>query len=143
MDQIAGDPSLATSGLPELAVALGVLGVGEAEGKWTIARADPGQPTSGALQVTPTGGTVAQRLFFVANTEAALQLKAADIVRDDEPDVVIVYSTAPAPRQPRSSRSALGRTGARATREVGIRSLLRDSNSLAELKMRFREEAVL
>ena len=56
VDQIAGDPSLATSGLPELAVALGVLGVGEAEGKWTIARADPGQPTSGALQVTPTGG---------------------------------------------------------------------------------------
>ena len=143
VNQIAGDPSLVTSGLPELAVALGLLGVGEAEGEWTIARADPAQPTSGALQVKPTGGVVAQRLFFVANTEVALQLKLSGLVRDDEPDVVIVYSTAPAPRQPRSPRLAPGRTGARATREVGIRSLLSDSSSLVELKTRFREEAVL
>ena len=143
VNQIAGDPSLVTSGLPELAVALGVLGVGEVEGEWTIARADPAQPTSGAVQVNPTEGDVAQRLFFVANTEAALQLHLDGVIRDDEPDVVIVYSTAPALRQPRSPRSAPGRTGARAIREVGVRSLLRDSSSLAELKMRFREEAIL
>ncbi len=86
---------------------------------------------------------------FVGNYDFAdllavfLKGSATAPVRDDEPDVVIVYSTAPAPRQPRSPRSAPGRTGARATREVGVRSLLRDSSSLAELKMRFREEAVL
>jgi hypothetical protein len=140
---IAGDPALVTSGLPELAAALGVLGLGETEGDWTLGRADPRVLTSGAVTVTPAGATVARRVFFAANIEAALQLYLAGVVRDDEPDVVILYSTAPSSRLPRSPRAAPGRTGAVVTREVGIRSLLSNAATSAEFRRLLREEAVL
>lgn len=141
--QIGGDPAVMTSGLPELAVALGILGLGEAGGDWTLGRADPSGPNAGAVTVTPAGGSVPQRVFFVANVEAALQLYHDGVVHDSEADVVIFYSTAPIPRFPRSPSSARGRTGAIVTREVGIRPLLGNAGTLAEFQKRFREDAVL
>ncbi len=120
IQQIGGDPAVMTSGLPELAAALGVLGLGAAGGDWILGRVDPSGPRAGAVTVTPAGGSVPQRVFFVANVEAALQLYHDGVVNDSEADVVIFYSTAPIPRLPRSPSSARGRTGAVVTREVGI-----------------------
>lgn len=143
INMIAGLPDLMTSGLPELAAALGALGLGEASGDWTLGRADPREPTSGAVTVMPTGGKGAQKVFFVANVEAALQLYLAGVIRDDEPDAVIFYSTAPPSRLPRSPRAAPGRTGAAVIREVGVRPLLSHAVTLADFQKRLREEAVL
>jgi hypothetical protein len=141
--EIAGDPAVVTSGLPELAAALGALGLGQAGGDWVLGRADPAEPRFGAMTVTRAGASVAQRVFFVANVEAALQLYHGGVIQDDEPDAVIFYSTAPVPRFPRSPRSAPGRTGAAVTREVGVRPVLSNAGTLAEFQKRLREEAVL
>jgi hypothetical protein len=140
-NQIPADPGNATSGLPELATVLGLLGLGERDGHWALERADPVAPLNGSARVTPTG-SAPQRVFFVANQEAALQLHMAGIVGADDPDAVVVYSTAPEPRPTRSPH-ARRRTGIPATRRVGLRPLLRDAPNLAELRRRFRTEAVL
>lgn len=141
VNQIPADPGNATSGLPELASGLALLGLGEADGLWAIERADPAAALNGAARLTPTGGAP-QRIFFVANQEAALQLHIAGIVGENDPDAVIVYSTAPETRATRSPH-ARRRTGVPATRRVGLRPLLRDAADLAELRRRFRTEAVL
>lgn len=142
VNQIANAPDMVTSGLPEFAVALGLLGLGEQVGNWTITLSDSTKRDAGVLQATPIGGT-GQKIFFAANSDAALQLYINGIVHDDEANAVIVHSMAPTTRLPRSPRGAPGRTGAVRTREVGIRSLLRDTATLADLQRQFREEAIL
>ncbi len=142
VSQIVNSPDLVTSGLPEFAAALGILGLGEQAGNWTIMPSDPAHPDTGVFQITTSGGN-AHRLFFVANSAAALQLYQNHIVNDSEPDVVVVYSSGPVIRQPRSPRRAPGRTGAPTARKVGVRSLLLDAASLEDLQNRFRQEAVL
>jgi hypothetical protein len=141
--QIAADPATPMSGLPEAAATLGLLGLGVAEGLWAVQPAAPADLTTGSLTVLPAGVTQPQRIFFVANAEAALKLQIDNIVADDEPDAVILYSTSPPTRLRRSPRAAPGRTATALTREVGLRDLLTDAPSLADLKRRFREEAVL
>jgi hypothetical protein len=141
--QIAGDPATPLSGLPEAAATLGLLGAGLAEGLWQIQPSAPADLTTGSLQVIPHGSAAPQRLFFVANAEAALKLQVDNIVGEDEPDAIILYSTRPPTRLRRSPRAAPGRTAAVLTREVGLRDLLNDAPSLADFKRRFREEAVL
>jgi uncharacterized membrane protein len=143
LNMIDGDPGLITSGLPELAATLAILGLGEARGDWKLERSSPSELTSGIITVTPNGSTAAQKIHFVANVEASLQLFLAGAVRDDEPDAIIFYSTAPIRRLPRSPRVAPGRTGAAATREVGVRPLLGEAGTLADFQKRLREEAIL
>lgn len=138
LSQISADPHNATSGLPEFATALGLLGLGEADGYWTVSRADPVAPESGAATVT--NGKGPQRVFFVANQEAALKLDG--VISDSEPDAVVVCSTRVTPRRVRSPHRSLP-GGTTPTRWVGVRALLEEAPNLAELRRRFREEAVL
>jgi hypothetical protein len=143
IDQIGGDPNLHISGLPEAAISLGVLGAGWATGKWRLEREDHTLPRAGAMRITPIPINVPQRLFFVVNSESALQLHLNGLMVPDEPDAILLYSTPPVTRQPRSPRSAPGRTGALQTREVDLRSIIKEARSFDELQQRFCEEAVL
>jgi len=142
VDQISVDPNNSTSGLPEFAVALGILGLGETEGRWIVERANSTVPAHGAAVIAPSSGGPKQRVFFVANQEAALQLHLSGAVGDTDPDAVIVYSITLGRRPTRSPR-ADRRTGGSTTRRVGIRALLEEAADLSELQRRFREEAVL
>jgi hypothetical protein len=139
--QIPADPNNATSGLPELAAALGLLGNGEVSNDWVVDRANPSEIGNGTLLVTPNA-SVAQRVFFVANQGAALHLYVSEAISDDEPDVVLIYSS---PIEQRASRSPrrLRRTTAPKTRRVGFRALLEQASDFGDLYRRFREEAVL
>jgi hypothetical protein len=141
VSQIAADPNNSTSGLPGFAAALSMLGLGEADGDWTVSSVDPATAETGTVSVTPTGGSK-QRFFFVANQEVALNLHVEGAVRDDEPDAVVVYSTRPETRARRSPRRSW-RTGRHTTRRLGIQALMQDAVDLAEFRRRFREEAVL
>jgi hypothetical protein len=140
--QIPVDPSNSTSGLPEFAVALGILGLGETAGHWMLERTKSTAPVRGAVVVAQRGGSPNQRLFFVANQEAALRLHMSGAVGDKDPDAIVVYSTTPGPRPMRSPR-ARRRTGDPVTRRVGIGGLLEEAADITDLRRRFREEAVL
>jgi SIR2-like domain len=141
LHQIAAEPNLQTSGLRELATAIGLLGWGEMQNDWLL---NPGvQPDGqdGVLRIGPPG--TESRVYFMANSEAALALEIEGIVSEDHGDAVIVHSTAPVARLPRSPRLAPGRTGVPTARHVDMGELLRDSHGIGELHRRFREEAVI
>ena len=141
INQIPADPANGTSGLPEMAAALCLLGLGESAGDWTVERPDPSATINGSVRVIPSG-RLRQRVFFVANQEAALQLYIGGALGDNDPDAVIIYSTAPEPRPTRSPR-ARRRTGVPATRRIGMRPLLAEAPDLGELCRQFRIRSVL
>jgi hypothetical protein len=143
LGQISSDPGNNTSGLPELAAVIGILGLGEQRGDWAVHRADPSTPSSGALIVMPAGGATPQRVFFVANTDAALQLNLAGAVTDHDSDAIVVCSTIVAQRPRRSPRGKKGRTGIVDTRHFSMRALLRQAADLTEFQRLFRQAATL
>ncbi len=139
--QIAADPGIPTSGLPELAAAIGLLGSGDLAGSWTLDIGGLPNCKDGVLIAGPPDRRA--RIYFAANSQAALTLESEGIVAEDDGAAVIVHSTTPIPRQPRSPRLAPGRTGLPKPRHVDMRGLLREANGSAELQRRFREESVI
>jgi hypothetical protein len=65
------------------------------------------------------------------------------LLHEDDPQVVVIYSSAPMPRFRRSPRMPPGRTGRSRMREVGMRPMASGASNVAELLGLFREEAVL
>ena len=142
VSQTGNSPDLVTSGLPELAVAIGLLGWGAQAGHWTISPKDRGRPDLGTLGVATSSGAQ-HRIFFASSTESATQLYVSGIVREDAADALLIYSTDPVVRQPRAPRGTIGRTGAPVIREVGMRVLLNEAASADHLAQRFREQALV
>jgi hypothetical protein len=125
----------------EMASAIGLLGVGDKEGNWTVEADDLTQTDAGALKViTPSG---ASRVFFAANDRAGVQLEINGIVRPDDTDAIVIHSTSPVPMMVRTPRAAPGRTGRIGLRHIGMAELLRDAATANDLSRRFREEACI
>jgi hypothetical protein len=138
---IASDPTLPISGVREMAAALGILGLGDADAMWRVAESDLADPTDGTLRVNTAFGET--RIFFAANHRASVQLEINSLVSPDDKDAVVIHSTAPVSRMARSPRAARGRTGHPGLRNVGMAELLRDADGVDDLRRRFREEAAL
>lgn len=138
---IATDPSLPTGGVREVAAALGVLGLGDADGTWTVRESDMTSPVAGALTVTTGVGDA--RVFFAANSAAAVRLEFNSLVSPGDSDAIIIHSTSPVAKMARSPSSAPGRTGRVGLRDIGMSELLRDAGGVTDLRRRFREEAAL
>ena len=141
-DQVAVNPALATSGLRELAAALGLLGCGSADGAWQASIGPTPLGHDGALKVIASSGTQAA-VYFAANGKAAVQLEVNGTVEASHDDVVMIHSTGPVVALPRSSRRRFGRTGHGGVRNVDMYDLLKTSGDLDELKRRFRQAAAL
>ncbi len=138
---IPDDPTLPTSGVREMAAALALLGLGDADASWAVAPGDATQPNDGAIRITSPAGSA--RVFFAAHSGAGVQLEINAIVGPDDGDAIIIHSTASVPRMARSPRASPGRTGRAGLRNVGMAELLRDAADATELRRRFREEAAL
>jgi len=143
VSQIAAEPNLTTSGLREMASALGLLGLGEGRGDWYIELGDSSSDRDGVILVSAPGTRDASRLFFVANSNAAFYLADNNIVKQDDGDAVVIHSAAPAQPMPRAPRSAPGRTGRRVARNVDMAALLREATDMDNLRQRFRIAASL
>jgi hypothetical protein len=141
IQRIVSDANLATSGIRELSSAIGVLGLGELAGRWTVRGNDPTRPQRGSLLlISPAGET---RIFFVANDRAGLQLVNEGLVTMHDADAILIHSITPSSRMARSPRAAPGRVGRADLRNVAMADLLRDATTADELSLRFLEEAVL
>lgn len=134
------DPNLPASGLREMGVSLGILGMGISGGHWSIKAADRLKVNSGALRVGAVAGEVA--VFFAANAHAAMRLYTNGCVAKEN-NAVIVHSLEIPLVQSRSPRAAPGRTGKLMLREISITELIASSSDAATLFKRFREESVL
>jgi hypothetical protein len=147
--EMVTEPNLAGSGLPELALALSLLGRGEEEGKWSLSL--PGVLTidRGIFEATGTVSTKTAQIYFVSGVTAALELikqaaltNSADIVfHSDDAWQQMMESGAPGRRSPRgTSYSARGRSEAH---HVSMRKLIREAPDIVTLSQRFQEEMTL
>jgi SIR2-like domain len=149
LQEIAADPNIQNSGLPELAVALALLGQGESEGKWRLLLPGALDIQRGVLQAIGTwGGAKAAQVYFASNAAAAIELVKRGATASD--NVVIIHSDdawqqmiEDGATSHRSPRGGAGRTGLSPVRHVSVRQLLKAAPNLAMLKQRFEEEITL
>jgi hypothetical protein len=152
VSEIAADPNIDQSGLPELAIGLGLFGRGVAQGKWTLSppsRADLGL---GTFQATATWASAKTRqIFFVRSATAAIELinrgalrNGNDIIfhSDDAWQKMLELDHGSGSRRSPASTSGR-RTGRGRARHVSIRKLLQDAHDIASLSQRFEEEMTL
>ncbi len=141
VDEIDIDPDVESSGLPEAAVALSILGQGLQKDTWKLDCASPASApracaivckseTSVPIYVAASGG-VAGRLF-------------ADGVINDHSSAVLIHSEAVPERLQRSpGRIGNRRSGEPGLQEVSVRDLLARDLSSDELFQEFRMETSL
>ena len=139
IQRIAADAELQSNGLPEFAVAAGILGLGIRDGIWSLDFGDVGQNRY-SMRIDAGGGPT--NLFLVANSYVAMRLQHFEILHNRE-NTVVIYSLEKIPSQHRSPRRAPGRTGIRSMREVSIAELMNQATSARALVQRFREDAAL
>lgn len=140
LHQIAGDQNIPSSGLTEVAIVAGLLGLGIESGLWTLDGIDPSNPSDGVVRIsTAVAGT---KMVLAAHGRAAIRLQQNGHIADDE-DAVLVYSAERPPNMARSPRSSPGRTGHLGLREVSIYDLLQVTTSVDDLMQHFREEAAI
>ncbi|WP_296739769.1 SIR2 family protein [Mesorhizobium sp.] len=136
VSQIANDPNLGTTGLPELANVAGILGQ-VANDNWTMSVVD-----GGAVEIDNAGAK--RKVFFVATSDAAAGLVLDGTIDEDDPDNVVIICTAAAPRMKRNPTSAPGRVlDPDAATDVAVRSILLAAANADEAVQLFREQAGL
>ena len=82
-------------------------------------------------------------MLFAANQQASVELEVSGAAPVHAEDVVVLHSTGPVDRLPRSPHGRFGRTGRGGARHVDMSELLRDVQDLPDLERRFRHEAGL
>jgi hypothetical protein len=141
INQIPHEPHLSTSGVPELAFALGLIGLGHAEGIWTVSAPGSDDLTRSPILIHSSAGPT--RVYFAANADAAVRLGLNQAFETSDKDVVVMHSMTPPRAMQRSPDGAPGRTGLSGPREVDIRGLLVDNETLLDIQQGFREAASL
>lgn len=147
--EMTAEPSIGGSGLPEFAVGLGLLGRGEADGKWTLSMPKSSDIDQGIFQATGKATAKTARIFFVNSVTAALKLinqgaltNRTDIVfHSDNAWQEMIDRGLISRRSPRgASLSGRGRPGAR---HVSMRKLIVEARDITSLSQRFEEEMTL
>lgn len=138
--QIAADQGVGASGMSEAAVLAGMLGMGLSQGLWTLENVDVTNPEAGIVRVVT--GVASTKVLIAANGRTAVRLQQNGHLVDGD-DAVLVYSSELPATQPRSPRSAPGRTGHIGLREVSVFDLLHTAANANDLVQRFREAAAI
>lgn len=141
IEQIVNDPNLNIIGMREMASALGLLGLGASDGRWSIHAADIANPKGGVLSVETAAGEM--RVFFSATREASVQLEINGIVNSSDADAIVLHSQKSVKPMTRSPRAAPGRTGRVGLRHVEISEIFFESPDFATVQTRFREECFI
>ncbi len=139
--RIPTEAGLETSGMRELAAGLGLIGRRAGAGSCTIDVAGTAQGRRGALRVVTMSGESA--VFFAANPKAGIELEVSGVAPNQARDVVVLHSTGPVERLPRSPFGRFGRTGSGAARHVNMSEILHHAQDLPDLERRFRQQAAL
>lgn len=136
VNRIGSEPALATSGAPELASALAVIGLGHQRGLWSVRIGPTATGSAGSLRIDSPKGEAA--VFFAANGAAEIQLGISGLVNTSAPDAIVIQSMDGLPAMSRSPRGAPGRTGAVNGRRIAIGGILAEATSADEFLDEFR-----
>lgn len=137
--QMADDPAIPSSGLPEAALALSVVGNGLIDGTFVLQRsAAPTAESRPVLAIESDSGAVS-RVFFAASPTAAVELALAGLVDDSDPTTILIHSSTPPTTLQRAPSDAPGRTGRREVRHIDMADLASSSGSYDELRQNFRK----
>lgn len=140
LDRMPADPNIPGSGICQLAVALGLVGLGLQRSYWQAEKADVTREDDGAMTLVGLSGPA--KIYFVSTPQAAIRLGLNGLVAAND-DAVIVHSQPIASPMARAPRRAPGRTGLSMVREVSMAELLQDGSETEGLIARFRSRAAL
>ena len=126
---------LANSGLPQLAIALALLGLGLHAGDWTLSAPNSANPAGGVLDIMARSGPA--HFFFVRDQHVAIKLQRDGHIRTDDP-VIVLHSEEIITPQQRSSRGQFGRKGKRVRRDISIKTLVAGATTSSTALHRFR-----
>lgn len=135
LHQLDDDPAITASGIPEAAIAVAIVGILAREKKMSVG------PSSGGVEsFTLSKGAIVTKVFFAANSNAALKLRNNGHI-DDSADSLLIHSLEVIQPMSRSPRTAPGRTRKSGLREISITGLLSEAKDTEDLIQRFREKA--
>jgi len=147
--EMAAEPNIGGSGLPELAAALGLLGMGEAEGKWTLLLPRSSDIDQGIFQATGTVSAKTTQIFFVNSVSAALELikqgaltNTTNLVFHSDDAWQQMMDRGSASRRSPMGGPLSGRRRPDAC-HVSMRKLITEARDIASLRQRFEEEMTL
>lgn len=140
LDRMPADPNIPGSGICQLAVALGLVGLGLHRSYWQAEKASVAREDDGALTLVGRSGPA--KIYFVSTPQAAIRLGLNGLVAAND-DAVIVHSQAIASPMARAPRRAPGRTGLSMVREVSISELMQEGSETEDLIARFRSGVAL
>ncbi|OAE03103.1 SIR2 family protein [Arthrobacter sp. OY3WO11] len=135
--QLATDPHIHSGGLPQMAVALGLLGIDHASGAWSVSVKNE---NLAHLGLTVTSGQFVSQIFFVSNPAVALQLELDGLIDSEDPDLIIIHSGRITQRLQRGPGAEHGRTGRSVARQVGMAEVISEAVTIEDLQRIFREE---
>lgn len=134
------DPTVASSGLPQLALGLALINRGKAAGHWHLSLGDPANVKAGAVRVA--GPVRSAEIFFAANAQAAARLVATGYASEDD-EAIILHSHEVPPRAARNPTAAPGRTLRQGRREFSLAALAHGEADLDRLMQRFKGEMAI
>lgn len=138
VNRISDDPTLLSGGIPQLALAIALLGSEHAAGTWVVS--PDSDQDSRRLVLRVSAGGLSSRLVFASNPAAAVRLEMNGFADETDAEVVVVHSTGRPFVQQRSPSSAPGRTGQKAARHIDMIAIISESSTFGDLQQRFREE---
>ena len=134
--RVKSEPTLATSGVRELAAGLALLGRGDKAGAWSITTTG-----EGSLQIS--SNVAPSTVYFFATGGAAIHMQELGRFDPDDADAVAIYSGGRPQTATRAPSSPPGRVGRSEARAVHMGDLLRASGNTVELEQQFREASLL
>lgn len=144
--QIANDPNLQNSGMPELAMFVGAAGLGAEVDGWTLSQ-PVGGPDAGSFSITTPASATPQKVFVVSNNETVSKLVGDGILDESDTNTIVVICSAPMARRQTNPSATYGRSGREdapsGCRELSFKNLAENATGADHLLARLKEEATL
>lgn len=142
---MANDPNLQNSGMRELAVMVGIIGLGRSEDGWTVSL-PLGELKQGSALISSPASHKPRRLFAVSSYETLSKLIGDGVIDESDENAIVAVCSAPVTRLQRNPLAVYGRGGDDATpnqREFSVKALTLEATGADHLLARFKEEATI
>ncbi|MDG4889986.1 MULTISPECIES: SIR2 family protein [unclassified Mesorhizobium] len=144
--QMGNDPNLQNSGMPELAMFVGAVGLGTAVEGWTLTQ-PVGGPDVGSFSISTPASVAPQKVFVVSNNETVSKLVGEGVLDESDTNTIVAVCSAPVPRRQTNPSATYGRAGKddapSGCREFSFKSLVENATGADHLLARLKEEATL